>query len=73
MIAVNDGANTITVRSPTNPGTWENGGKVTGSVSAKTSYLVLGENPGSKLDKAQQLGVQVVDEAGLVALVKGNG
>jgi DNA ligase (NAD+) len=41
------------------------GGKVTDSVSKKTSYLVLGENPGSKLEKARSLGVQVIDEAGL--------
>ena len=41
------------------------GGKVTDSVSKKTSYLVLGEAPGSKLAKAQSLGVAVVDEAGL--------
>ena len=41
------------------------GGKVSESVSKKTSYLVLGENPGSKLDKAQELGVPVLDEAGL--------
>jgi DNA ligase (NAD+) len=45
------------------------GGKVTDSVSKKTSYLVLGENPGSKLDKARELGVQVLDEAGLRRLV----
>jgi len=41
------------------------GGKVIGSVSKKTGYLVLGENPGSKLDKARELGVPVLDEAGL--------
>jgi len=41
------------------------GGKVTDSVSKKTSYLVLGEAPGSKLAKAQSLGVAIVDEAGL--------
>ncbi len=45
------------------------GGKVTDSVSKKTSYLVLGENPGSKLDKARELGVPVLDEAGLRRLV----
>jgi DNA ligase (NAD+) len=41
------------------------GGKVTDSVSKKTSYLVLGENPGSKHAKAGALGVPVIDEAGL--------
>ncbi|UCF28616.1 MAG: NAD-dependent DNA ligase LigA, partial [Chloroflexota bacterium] len=41
------------------------GGKLTGSVSKKTSYLVLGENPGSKHAKAQKLGVKIIDEAGL--------
>lgn len=41
------------------------GGKVTDSVSKKTSYLVLGENPGSKHDKALALGIQILDEDGL--------
>lgn len=41
------------------------GGKVTDSISSKTSYLVLGENPGSKLAKAQSLGVAIVDESAL--------
>ena len=44
------------------------GGKVTDSVSKKTSYLVLGEAPGSKYEKAQSLGVPILDEAGLRAL-----
>jgi DNA ligase (NAD+) len=47
-----------------------NGGKVTDSVSKKTSYLVLGEAPGSKYEKAKSLGVKIVDEAGLKKLVK---
>ena len=46
-----------------------NGGKVTDSVSKNTSYLVLGENPGSKLDKAKSLGVKIIDEDGLKKLV----
>ncbi len=45
------------------------GGKVTDSVSKKTTYLVVGESAGSKLDKARELGVTVVDEARLRALV----
>jgi DNA ligase (NAD+) len=47
-----------------------NGGKVTDNVSKKTSYLVLGEAPGSKLAKAQSLGVPIVDEQGLRQLVE---
>ncbi len=45
-----------------------NGGKVTDSVSRKTSYLVLGENPGSKLEKAKSLGVKIIGEAELKQL-----
>jgi DNA ligase (NAD+) len=48
-----------------------NGGKVTDSISKKTSYLILGEAPGSKLDKARSLSVPFLDEAGLRKLVTG--
>jgi len=47
------------------------GGKVTDSISKKTSYLVLGENAGSKLDKAKSLGVKIIDENELKKLAGG--
>jgi DNA ligase (NAD+) len=45
------------------------GGKVSGSVSKKTSYVVAGEEAGSKLDKAQELKIRILDEAGLLELL----
>jgi DNA ligase (NAD+) len=45
------------------------GGKVTGSVSSKTDYLVVGEDPGSKKDKALELGVKIITEQELLKLI----
>lgn len=47
------------------------GAKVSGSVSKKTDYVIAGAEAGSKLEKAQQLGVMVIDEAEFLRLLKG--
>ncbi len=47
------------------------GGKVAGSVSKKTDYVVAGTDPGSKLARARELGIRIVDEAGLMQLLEG--
>jgi DNA ligase (NAD+) len=46
------------------------GGKVAGSVSKKTDYVVAGADAGSKLDKAKELGVSVIDEVGMRELLR---
>lgn len=48
----------------------QSGGKVSGSVSAKTDYVVVGENPGSKYEKAKQLGVATLDESAFLSMIK---
>ena len=48
------------------------GGKVSGSVSKKTSYVLAGENPGSKFDKASTLGVIILNERDFDLLLQGN-
>jgi DNA ligase (NAD+) len=47
----------------------EAGGKVTDSISKKTDYLVVGENAGSKLEKAREIGIKILDEAALMVMV----
>jgi DNA ligase (NAD+) len=47
------------------------GGKAASSVSKKTDYVVVGESAGSKADKAEELGVPVLDEAGFKSLLDG--
>jgi DNA ligase (NAD+) len=47
----------------------ERGGKVNESVSSKTSYLVKGENPGSKYEKALKLGVKIIDEKEFLKMI----
>jgi DNA ligase (NAD+) len=46
------------------------GGKVSGSVSKKTTYLLLGDEPGSKYDKAMQMGVSIMSEDEFLALLR---
>ena len=48
------------------------GGKVTGSVSKKTDYVVVGADPGSKATKARELGIEILDEAGLTKILAGS-
>jgi len=46
------------------------GGKATGSVTGKTHYLVAGTNTGAKFDKAQRLGVQIINEMEFIAFIE---
>jgi len=46
------------------------GGKVTGSVSKRTNFLLVGDNPGSKLEKAKALGVEIIDEEALLSMIE---
>jgi len=48
------------------------GGRATSSVSGETDYLVVGENPGSKLDDAREHGVETIDEDGFKELLGGS-
>jgi len=48
----------------------QNGGKVTSAVSKKTSYVLAGENPGSKREKAEKLEIKIIDEKKLISLIK---
>lgn len=65
---------TGTLQSHTRDGAKEalqsRGAKVTGSVSKKTSFVVVGDNPGSKYDKAVQLKLAVLDDAGFAVLLE---
>jgi len=49
----------------------DNGGRVTGSVSKKTSYILAGSDAGSKLEKARELGVKVLNEEQFMKMVGG--
>ncbi|MCC7436659.1 NAD-dependent DNA ligase LigA, partial [Candidatus Nomurabacteria bacterium] len=48
----------------------ENGGKVSSSVSSKTDYVLAGENPGSKKEEAEKLGVKILEEKDFLKMVK---
>ncbi|MBC8144043.1 MAG: hypothetical protein H7X80_00580, partial [bacterium] len=49
----------------------ERGGKVSSSVSKKTDFVLAGDEPGSKIEKATQLGVEVIDEKAFVRMLEG--
>ena len=48
----------------------ERGGKVSSSVSKKTSYVLAGDEPGSKVEKAQALGVEIIDETTFISMLE---
>jgi DNA ligase (NAD+) len=47
----------------------ELGGNISESVSKKTDYVVAGENPGSKLNKAKEMGLKIIDEQGFLSII----
>ena len=49
------------------------GGTISNTVTKKTRYLIVGANPGSKLNKAKRLGVQILEENQFLALIEANG
>ena len=49
-----------------------NGGNVTGSISKKTNYLLAGNNPGSKIEKANKINIEDITESKLTGLISGN-
>ena len=46
------------------------GAKASGTVSKKTDYVLAGQNPGSKLDKAKKLGLEIIDEQGFMKMIE---
>jgi DNA ligase (NAD+) len=68
-IFVLTGTLTLFTRNDAKAALLEKGAKVTGSVSAKTDYVVVGDNPGSKADKAEELGIEILNEERLQQLL----
>ncbi|MCK5360582.1 MAG: NAD-dependent DNA ligase LigA, partial [Gammaproteobacteria bacterium] len=68
-IFVLTGTLTLFTRNDAKAALQAKGAKVSGSVSAKTDYVVVGDNPGSKADKAEKLGIEIIDEERLQQLL----